>query len=29
VVEDVTNRGKGEPEEHARVPAFRRGGARA
>src|SRR5215212_1599279 len=29
VVEDVTNRGKGELEEDVRVPAFRRGGARA
>jgi DNA-binding transcriptional LysR family regulator len=29
VVEDVTNRGRGEPEEDVRVPAFRRGGARA
>ncbi len=29
VVEDVINRGKGEREEDVRVPAFRRGGARA
>jgi DNA-binding transcriptional LysR family regulator len=29
VVEDVTNREKGEPEEDVRVPAFRRGSARA
>lgn len=29
VVEDVTNRRKGEPEEDVRVPAFRRGGAKA
>src|ERR671918_618584 len=29
VVEDVTNRGKGEPEEDVRVPAFRRDGSEA
>jgi len=29
VVEDITSRGKNEPEEDVRVPALRRGGARA
>ena len=29
VVEDVTSRGKGGPEEDVRAGAFRRGGARA